>query len=144
MVKFTTEAFVLIVSLCSQLSFAAAEIRITDGALAQKAFVPTSGAKERLLNFSLVFSVDCRRQHWLRSAYDDPPDKTKLSKKSSADTQRIQKPGVVLKMNLAGGLPGMLSHRIQQQMILSLMMNGIEAMNTITDRPQAMLIRSSL
>ena len=91
MVKFTTEAFVLIVSLCSQLSFAAAEIRITDGALAQKAFVPTSGAKERLLNFSLVFSVDCIRQHWLRSAYDDPPDKTKLSKKSSADTQRNKK-----------------------------------------------------
>jgi len=63
MVKFTTEAFVLIMSFCSQRSFAAPEIRITDGALAQKALVPTSGANERPLNFSLVFSVDCRRQH---------------------------------------------------------------------------------
>jgi C4-dicarboxylate-specific signal transduction histidine kinase len=57
----------------------------------------------------------------------------------------IQKSGVVLKMNLAGGLPGMLGDRIQlQRVILDLMMNGIEAMNTVTYRPREMLIRYSL
>jgi len=30
-----------------------------------------------------------------------------------------------------------------QQVILNLVMNGIEAMNTVTDRPREMLIRSS-
>jgi len=50
--KFITKVFVLIVSLCAQLSFAAparAEIRIADGVLAQEALVPGSGAKERSL-----------------------------------------------------------------------------------------------
>lgn len=56
----------------------------------------------------------------------------------------IQKSGVVLKMNLAGGLPSILGDRIQvQQVILNLVMNGIEAMNAVTDRPREMLIRSS-
>jgi hypothetical protein len=46
--EFTSRVFVLMVSLCTQLSFAApvhAEIRITDGALGQEALVPTSGPK---------------------------------------------------------------------------------------------------
>jgi signal transduction histidine kinase len=56
----------------------------------------------------------------------------------------IQKSGVVLKMNLARGLPRVLGDRIQlQQVILNLVMNGIEAMNTVTDRPREMVIRSS-
>jgi PAS domain S-box-containing protein len=56
----------------------------------------------------------------------------------------IQKSGVVLEMNLAGGLPPILGDRIQlQQVILNLVMNGIEAMNTVTDRPRKLLIRSS-
>ena len=56
----------------------------------------------------------------------------------------IQKSGVVLKLNLAGGLPRVLGDRVQlQQVILNLVMNGIEAMNTVTDRPREMLIRSS-
>ena len=55
----------------------------------------------------------------------------------------IQKSGVVLKMNLAGRLPRILGDRIQlQQVILNLVMNGIEAMNTVTDRPPDLLIRS--
>ena len=55
----------------------------------------------------------------------------------------IQKSGVVLKMNLAGGLPRIYEDRIQlQQVILNLVMNGIEAMNSIVDRPREMLIRS--
>jgi PAS domain S-box-containing protein len=56
----------------------------------------------------------------------------------------IQKSGVVLKMNLAVDLPRILGDRIQlQQVILNLVMNGIEAMNTVTDRPREMVIRSS-
>ena len=55
----------------------------------------------------------------------------------------IQKSGVVLKMNLAGGLPRIYGDRIQlQQVILNLVMNGIEAMNSVVDRPREMLIRS--
>jgi signal transduction histidine kinase len=50
---------------------------------------------------------------------------------------------VVLKMQLAVGLPRILGDRIQlQQVILNLVMNGIEAMDTVTDRPREMLIRS--
>jgi len=56
----------------------------------------------------------------------------------------IQKSGVVLKMNLAASLPCVSGDRIQlQQVILNLVMNGIEAMNTVTDRPREMIIRSS-
>jgi len=48
----------------------------------------------------------------------------------------------VLKMQLAVGLPRILGDRIQlQQVILNLVMNGIEAMNAVTDRPREMLIR---
>jgi len=55
----------------------------------------------------------------------------------------IQKSGVVLKMKLGAGLPRILGDRIQlQQVILNLVMNGIEAMNTVTDRPREMVIRS--
>jgi signal transduction histidine kinase len=55
----------------------------------------------------------------------------------------IQKSGVVLKMKLAAGLPRILGDRIQlQQVILNLVMNGIEAMNAVTDRPREILIRS--
>ena len=56
----------------------------------------------------------------------------------------IQKSGVVLKMNLAASLPRVSGDRIQlQQVILNLVMNAIEAMNTVTDRPREMIIRSS-
>jgi PAS domain S-box-containing protein len=56
----------------------------------------------------------------------------------------MQKSGVVLMMNLAGGLPRIWGDRIQlQQVILNLVMNAIEAMDTVTDRPREMVIRSS-
>ena len=46
-------------------------------------------------------------------------------------------------MKLAADLPRILGDRIQlQQVILNLVMNGIEAMNAVTDRPREMLIRS--
>src|SRR5262249_32457799 len=55
----------------------------------------------------------------------------------------IQKNGVVLQMELAADLPRVLGDRVQlQQVILNLMMNGIEAMSGVTDRSRELLIRS--
>ena len=52
--------------------------------------------------------------------------------------------GVAIRMDLATNVPPVLGDRIQlQQVILNLVMNGIEAMDTVTDRPRDMLIRSS-
>jgi signal transduction histidine kinase len=46
-------------------------------------------------------------------------------------------------MDLAANIPPVLGDRIQlQQVILNLVMNGIEAMDTVTDRPRELLIRS--
>jgi signal transduction histidine kinase len=46
-------------------------------------------------------------------------------------------------MDLATNVPPVLGDRIQlQQVILNLVMNGIEAMDTVADRPREMLIRS--
>jgi len=55
----------------------------------------------------------------------------------------IQKNGVTLRMELAADLPQILGNRVQlQQVILNLVMNGIEAMSEITDRSRDLLIRS--
>jgi C4-dicarboxylate-specific signal transduction histidine kinase len=52
--------------------------------------------------------------------------------------------GVAIRMDLADDDPPVLGGRIQlQQVILNLVMNGIEAMDTVTDRPREMVIRSS-
>src|SRR5438093_10093429 len=51
--------------------------------------------------------------------------------------------GAAIRMDLAADVPPVLGDRIQlQQVILNLVMNGIEAMDTVTDRPREMLIRS--
>ena len=51
---------------------------------------------------------------------------------------------MALRMELAADLPRVLGDRVQlQQVILNLVMNGIEAMSPVTDRPREMLIRSS-
>ena len=48
-----------------------------------------------------------------------------------------------LEMELTSALPPVLGDRIQvQQVLLNLLMNGIEAMRAITDRPRELLIRS--
>jgi PAS domain S-box-containing protein len=55
----------------------------------------------------------------------------------------IQKNGVALRAALAASLPRVLGDRVQlQQVILNLVMNGIEAMSTVTDRSRDLLIRS--
>ena len=51
--------------------------------------------------------------------------------------------GVSLRTELASALPPVLGDRVQlQQVVINLLMNGVEAMAPITDRPREMLIRS--
>jgi C4-dicarboxylate-specific signal transduction histidine kinase len=51
--------------------------------------------------------------------------------------------GVALRMGLAPALPMVLADRIQmQQVILNLVINGIEAMESLTDRPRELVIRT--
>jgi C4-dicarboxylate-specific signal transduction histidine kinase len=50
---------------------------------------------------------------------------------------------VSLRMELTPALPMILGDRVQlQQVIINLVMNGIEAMQSITDRPRELVIRS--
>jgi len=50
---------------------------------------------------------------------------------------------VSLQMELAPALPVILADRVQlQQVLINLVMNGIEAMQSVTDRPRELLIRS--
>jgi PAS domain S-box-containing protein len=50
---------------------------------------------------------------------------------------------VLLQIELTPGLPEILGDRVQlQQVIINLLMNGIEAMESIADRPRELLIRS--
>jgi signal transduction histidine kinase len=50
---------------------------------------------------------------------------------------------VSLRLELAAALPPVLGDRVQlQQVIVNLLMNGIQAMRSVTDRPRELLIRS--
>jgi PAS domain S-box-containing protein len=50
---------------------------------------------------------------------------------------------VLLRMELAPALPIILGDRVQlQQVIINLVMNGIEAMQSVTDRPRELVVRS--
>jgi signal transduction histidine kinase len=52
---------------------------------------------------------------------------------------------VSLRMELALALPMIAGDRVQlQQVIINLVMNGIEAMQSVTDRPRELVIRSGL
>ncbi|MEA2660202.1 MAG: hypothetical protein QOF64_3022, partial [Candidatus Binatota bacterium] len=56
--------------------------------------------------------------------------------------EAVQK-GVALRTELAGELPLVLGDRVQlQQVILNLVVNGVEAMASVTDRPRELLVRS--
>jgi PAS domain S-box-containing protein len=56
----------------------------------------------------------------------------------------MQRNNIALETQLSEHVPVISADRIQlQQVILNLVMNGIEAMNTVTDRPREMVIRSS-
>jgi NO-binding membrane sensor protein with MHYT domain len=53
--------------------------------------------------------------------------------------------GVSLRRELAPVLPDVLGDRVQlQQVIINLVMNGVEAMASLTDRPRELIIRSQL
>jgi PAS domain S-box-containing protein len=55
----------------------------------------------------------------------------------------IVKYGVALRTEFASALPTVVGDRVQlQQVIINLLMNGIEAMQTVTDRRRELLIRS--
>jgi signal transduction histidine kinase len=50
---------------------------------------------------------------------------------------------VLLRTELAPALPVVFGNRVQlQQVIINLVMNGIEAMESVTDRPRELVIRS--
>jgi C4-dicarboxylate-specific signal transduction histidine kinase len=58
---------------------------------------------------------------------------------------QAQKNNVIIELKLAPDLPVILSDAIQlQQVIVNLIMNGIEAMSAITERPRRMLIGSEV
>jgi two-component system, sensor histidine kinase and response regulator len=57
---------------------------------------------------------------------------------------QLRKAGVTVHTELAADVPGVLGDRVQlQQVILNLIMNSIDAMRTITDRPRKLLIKST-
>jgi signal transduction histidine kinase len=56
----------------------------------------------------------------------------------------LLKSGVTAQTKLAADVPTVLGDRVQlQQVMLNLIMNGIDAMNTIGDRPRELVIRSA-
>ena len=60
-----------------------------------------------------------------------------------ADSELL-KCGVTVQTELAADVPAVLGDRVQlQQVILNLILNGIEAMSTTTDRPRELLIKSA-
>jgi signal transduction histidine kinase len=57
----------------------------------------------------------------------------------------LEKQHVSVEMELRAALPPVLGDQVQlQQVLLNLIMNGIEAMNTILDRPRVLTIRSDV
>jgi PAS domain S-box-containing protein len=60
-----------------------------------------------------------------------------------ADRELLQG-GVALQTELAPDVPAVLGDRVQlQQVVLNLILNGIEAMNMVTDRPRELLVKSA-
>src|ERR1700730_16852310 len=59
--------------------------------------------------------------------------------------REVMRHQVSLRTELASALPSVLGDRVQlQQVLINLLMNGVEAVATITDRPRELLIRSHL
>jgi PAS domain S-box-containing protein len=59
--------------------------------------------------------------------------------------RELHKNGVVLECQLAKALPGVMGDRVQlQQVLLNLIMNAIEAMATVTNRPRSLWVQSCI
>ena len=59
--------------------------------------------------------------------------------------REIQSHRIVLKLDLARDLPPVLAGKVElQQVVINLMVNGMQAMEPITDRPRCLLVRSSV
>ena len=57
--------------------------------------------------------------------------------------REIQSHRVVLELDLARDLPPVLAGRVElQQVVINLMMNGMQAMDPVTDRPRRLVVRS--
>ena len=55
----------------------------------------------------------------------------------------VRRHGVLLQRTLAGDLPLVLGDRVQlQQVVLNLVMNGIESMSSVGDRPRVLIIKT--
>ena len=74
-----------------------------------------------------------------------PLDMNDVITESIALLQReVQTHRIVLKTDLARDLPLVLADRIElQQVVINLMVNGMQAMESVTDRPRLLLVRSS-
>src|SRR4029077_1100362 len=73
-----------------------------------------------------------------------PLDINDVVKEAIALVQReVDSHQVSLRIEFAPALPMILGDRVQlQQVVINLVMNGIEAMQSVTDRPRELLIRS--
>ena len=57
----------------------------------------------------------------------------------------VRRNGVALRIELARGLPHVLGDRVQlQQVVLNLLLNAVEAMSTVLDRPKELLIATRM
>ena len=57
----------------------------------------------------------------------------------------VKRRGAVLETELAAGLPPVTGDRVQlQQLLLNLVINALDAMNSVTERPHLIRIRTSL
>jgi signal transduction histidine kinase len=74
-----------------------------------------------------------------------PLDLNEVIAESAVLLQReIQNHRIVLRLDLARDLPPVLAGRVElQQVIINLMMNGMQAMEPVTDRPRRLVVRSS-
>jgi C4-dicarboxylate-specific signal transduction histidine kinase len=55
----------------------------------------------------------------------------------------LRRQRVVLKTDLAGSLPQVVGDRVQlQQVVINLLLNAVDAMNSVEDRPRTLLIRT--
>jgi PAS domain S-box-containing protein len=102
---------------------------------------------EWVINDGIRASEVMRRVRALANKTDPervPLDVNEVAREAIALIQReLMSHRVSLRTELAPALPNILGDRIQlQQVIINLVMNGIEAMQPLTDRPRELVIRS--